>query len=220
MSISPPLFSSGLLLVILLVFCASVDSVEGVKSSPRGGPAFSDPGKLVEMDEQWIKKPVVHPSAAEGTDLVLSVDQHLYPAISPFIREFATRRRLKVSVHEGTCGISAGLLMRKHVDVGGFCCPAGENDRLPGLKFHTIGITGLAIIVHPANPVNNLDLEQVRDIFQGKILTWDEADSGMPKRPIRVIGRLHCKQRPGHWRLILDNEDQFSPAMIEVGSIK
>lgn len=219
MRISNPVYRSGLLIVLLLLFWVRVDSLQGAESSRRG-PAFSDPDKRVPMDEQWIKKPVVRAPGAEKVDLVLTVDQHLYPAISPFIREFATRRKLKVELHEGTCGISAGLLMRKQVDVGGFCCPAGENDRLPGLNFHTIGIAGLAIIVHPANPVNNLNLEQVRDIFQGKILSWDEVDSGIPKRPIRVIGRLHCKQRPGHWRLILDNEDSFSPAMIEVGTIK
>lgn len=33
------------------------------------------------------------------------------------------------------------------------------------------------------------------------------------------MGRLHCKTRPGHWRLLLDNEDLFSPKLREVGTI-
>ena len=36
---------------------------------------------------------------------------------------------------------------------------------------------------------------------------------------IQPVGRLHCKLRPGHWRLLLDNEDLFSPSLIEVGAI-
>jgi hypothetical protein len=36
---------------------------------------------------------------------------------------------------------------------------------------------------------------------------------------IKPIGRLHCKTRPGHWRLLLDNEDLFSPGLFEVGNI-
>ena len=32
--------------------------------------------------------------------------------------------------------------------------------------------------------------------------------------------RLHCKKRPGHWRLILDNEDLFGANVREVGAVE
>jgi len=36
---------------------------------------------------------------------------------------------------------------------------------------------------------------------------------------IQPVARLHCKTRPGHWRLILENEDEFSATLDEVATI-
>ncbi len=38
-----------------------------------------------------------------------------------------------------------------------------------------IGQDGIAIITHPQTPVQNLTLEQLRDIYQGRITRWDQA---------------------------------------------
>lgn len=40
------------------------------------------------------------------------------------------------------------------------------------LRTHTIGYYGIAVIVHPDNPVRNLADHQVRDIFTGAISNW------------------------------------------------
>ncbi|MBE9562184.1 MAG: substrate-binding domain-containing protein, partial [Proteobacteria bacterium] len=141
----------------------------------------------------------------------------LYPALLPFIQEYAKQNKLDIAVQEGTCGTSAKALKDKIADIAGFCCPPSENDRLTGIKFHTLGIGSLALMVNPKNPVNNLTFNQVQKIFQGSIFRWSDVNGS--KKMIQVLGRLHCKQRPGHWRLILDNEDLFSPRMSEVSTI-
>jgi len=46
---------------------------------------------------------------------------------------------------------------------------------------------GIAVVVHPTNPVNNLSLEQVGAIFQGKISNWSEV--GGKNEEISVISR-------------------------------
>jgi len=46
---------------------------------------------------------------------------------------------------------------------------------------------GLAIYVHESNPVAELTLEQIRDIYLGKIRTWDLV--GGPAAPITLYGR-------------------------------
>ncbi len=53
--------------------------------------------------------------------------------------------------------------------------------------FHTIAFDGVPILVHPSNPVKSLTLEQVRDIYKGKITNWKEV--GGPDSKIVVISR-------------------------------
>jgi ABC-type phosphate transport system substrate-binding protein len=111
------------------------------------------------------------------------------------------------------------MLSKKTIDIGGFCCAPGMTDRLPGLRFHTIGIASIALIVHPENPVNNISIEEARQIFMGELYHWSQLNTKGENLPIQPIGRLHCKLRPGHWRSLLDNEDMFSPGLFEVGVI-
>ncbi len=207
--------------IFIPVFSVTVlaaDPVHGI-----AGPAFTDSSEIMEMPEEWIKQPVKYEQSAGDADLAITLDQHLYPAFLPLIQEYAKVKGMKIFVNEGTCGISAGMISRKTVDIGGFCCSPGMTDRLPGLRFHTIGISSLALFVHPDNPVENITMEQARQIFAGEIYRWSELESRDgtkgPNLPIQPVGRLHCKLRPGHWRLLLDNQDLFSAALQEVGAI-
>ncbi|MCK5877273.1 MAG: substrate-binding domain-containing protein [Candidatus Marithrix sp.] len=200
----------GLLLILTTTTVWAVDEL-------LAGKAFTEPSQQVDMPKEWLEQPIEYEKWAEGADLAISLDQQLYPALLPIIQKYAKQHKLDIAVQEGTCGTSAKALKDKIADIAGFCCPPSENDRLTGIKFHTLGIGTLALLVHPTNPVNNLTLEQAQKIFSGSIFRW--SDVGGPKRMIQVVGRLHCKQRPGHWRLILDNEDLFSPRMSEVANI-
>jgi|Deesub1362A_J573_1020465.scaffolds.fasta_scaffold00171_61 hypothetical protein len=187
------------------------------------GPAFTDPSRVVEMPDEWVRRPIRHSPSLGDFDLVVTLDQHLFTPLRPLIDRYARMNKLRIFINEGTCGISAGMLVRKEVDVGGFCCAPGLNDRLPGLRFHTFGIDAIALIVHPENPIDNVTLTQARRIFMGEIHRWSELKTSTGERgpdiPIQPVGRLHCKLRPGHWRLLLDNEDLFSADLLEVGAI-
>lgn len=41
-----------------------------------------------------------------------------------------------------------------------------------GLKVTLIALDGIAVIVHPDNPVDNLNIEEIKRIFSGKINNW------------------------------------------------
>lgn len=188
------------------------------------GKAFSDPSKIIEMPEEWINQPVKYESWAKNADIAVTLDQHLYPALRPMIDKYAKDHGLNIAVNEGTCGISAGYLFRKAVDIAGFCCPPAEIDRLPGLQHHTVGIGALAILVHPDNTIDKITFNQAQQIYRGKIFRWSELKTEQgnegPDMPIKPVARLHCKIRPGHWRLLLDNEDIFGIKVKNVGSIE
>ncbi len=73
-------------------------------------------------------------------------------------------------------------------DLGGSCrfhLPASEEERKAG--FEPVAWDALAIITHPSNPVSNLTLDQVRDIYSGKITNWKQV--GGDDMPILLYTR-------------------------------
>jgi len=52
---------------------------------------------------------------------------------------------------------------------------------------HVVALDGIAIVVHPSNPINALDLEQVCAIYSGAVTNWSEL--GGPDLEIVVISR-------------------------------
>ncbi len=209
-------------LLIFVSLCANASGGHDAGVKP-GRQAFTNPSDQFPMPPDWVKKPIVYEGWAKNADIAIALEQHDYDIILPIVQKYAKDNNLKIEVREATCGIAAGMLLRKAIDMGGFCCPAGKEDRLPGLKFHTLGIVGKAFLVHNLNPVENVSVEQLRNIFRGRIYKWSELKDRDgkpgPEWNIKVVGRLHCQARPGHWRLLLDNDKQFSPRMQEVGSI-
>lgn len=181
---------------------------------------FTDPAAALPMPGEWSRQPLKR--EPRGVDLSVVIAQQTFQALLPFIHGFAAQQRLKIAVREGTCGVASGELAARVIDVGGFCCPPDEIDRLPGLTFHTLGITGLALFVHPDNPIESVSLAEARRIFGGEALRWNELSdpaAAAMASPIRVVTRLHCKARPGHWRLLLDDEDAFSRDSQDVSAI-
>jgi len=52
---------------------------------------------------------------------------------------------------------------------------------------HEVALDGIAVIVHPSNKVDNLTVQQVSDIFTGKITSWKQV--GGENLPITLYGR-------------------------------
>ena len=79
------------------------------------------------------------------------------------------------AVQEGRCDI--GLSSRGLKD----------EEKASGLKETVLAYDGIAVIVNPANPVEDLTLEQIADIYTGKITNWSEL--GGADSEIVCIGR-------------------------------
>ncbi len=185
-------------------------------------PTFSDPDVLSEVDKEWKNKPFKYDKAHTEADLVVALGQQSYPIFHKLIHQYAEKNHLNIIIKPGTCGITAGRLRKKSADIGAYCCPPAKSDRLPGLEFHSLGISPIALIVHPDNPLRNLTSKQARELFKGSPTRWSQLEKNETndfQQLIKPIGRLHCKIRPGHWRGLLNDEDQFSPRLFEVGVI-
>lgn len=206
---------------ILLAISMGLQVHAHADDSPLRGKAFLDNrDKHVSMPAEWVAKDIVHEKALQDADLVITLNQDTYPALKDEVSRYARANGLKIAMHSGTCGTSAGKLMNKSINSGAFCCPPGDTDRLPGLEYHTIAITAVAVIVNGQNPLDNISLKEARDIFQGKLRHWGDLNSlNSLKEPIATTARLHCKTRPGHWTLLLAKQEHFSPTLKEIGVI-
>ncbi|MBF0295161.1 MAG: hypothetical protein HQL96_08210 [Magnetococcales bacterium] len=209
------------LLAGVLWLCVHAPAIAG--EANLIGPAFSDPNQLVPMPQAWIQRGIEYDAEAKKAkaDIAITLDQQIYLMLGKQIAEYGRRQGINIVNQEGTCGISDGFVARKQVDLAGYCCAPDAKQRLPGLKHYTLGIAAKVFITHPDNPVDNLTLEQIRKIYLGDYTRWSEIPGlqAAPNRPIHVVGRLHCKARPGHWRLLLDTDNLFTPRMKEVSSI-
>ncbi len=208
---------SIIVFTIGMIFSVSIAASADNRNNERGEP-FSAPSAISRMPEKWKQQPVRYISDFMKADIVVDINQQLEPLLEPLIQEYAKSNNLKIRTTKGTCGKSAAKIDRKEIDIAGFCCPPGEKDRLPGLKYHTMGIVPLALLIHPDNPVDNLTLEQARRIFMGDITNWSQV--GGKDMPIKKIASNHCNQRPGHWKLFLASDDLFSPDVQVTGEME
>ncbi len=73
---------------------------------------------------------------------------------------------------------------------------------------HVIGMDGLAIIVHPHNPVNSLSTAQLAKLFAGEIRNWRQL--GGPDEPVRIYSR---DENSGTW-------DSFKSMVLKKHGVK
>ncbi len=81
---------------------------------------------------------------------------------------------------------------------------------------HVVGMDGLAIAVHPSNPVKDLTMEQVKDIYLGKINNWKEV--GGPDKAIVRIGRDTSSGTFGSFSELVMDKEKMSDKIEALGS--
>ena len=82
-------------------------------------------------------------------------------------------------------------------------------------KEFIVGLDGLAVLVNKNNPINDITIDQLRDIFMAKITNWKEI--GGEDRPIVLLSResnsgthMFCKETVIRLNDI-NSKDEFSP---------
>ena len=98
------------------------------------------------------------------------------------------------AVQEGRCDI--GLASRNLKD----------EEKAKGLEGTVLAYDGIAIIVNPENPVNDLDLETIAKIYTGEIKNWKEI--GGKDAEIVLIGREAGSGTRDGFESITDTEDK------------
>jgi phosphate transport system substrate-binding protein len=112
-------------------------------------------------------------------------------SVSPFVEHLAEiyqrqhpGAKIDVQSLGSTAGIQAAMAGVAELGMSSRDLDAEEAAQLDQLM---IARDALAVVVHPSNSVTQLTLEQVQDIFSGKITAW--AELGGQSEPIVVIVR-------------------------------
>lgn len=90
--------------------------------------------------------------------------------------------------YSGT-GSGAGIeaVLAGNVDIGLSSRALKPEEEEKGAVGHTVALDGVAIVVNPANGVEDLSVEQIAQIFKGEITNWSEL--GGEDAAIAVLGR-------------------------------
>ena len=88
-------------------------------------------------------------------------------------------------------------LSSKSADIGMSSRPIKHEEKLDLMIEHgdltlpqhenVVGLDGLAIIIHPSNPVQSIDVKKLAQIFSGAINNWSQL--GGPNQPIKLYAR-------------------------------
>ena len=145
-------------------------------------------------------------------------------SIQPFAEMLAqeyNRKHPEENVEVQGGGSTAGLqaVIEGIADIG--TCSRSLKQEETGFTPIVIARDGLAVVVHPSNPVDGLTKEQVRQIFSGDISSWKQV-SGQ-NREIRLISREEGSgTREAFCKLVMEKARISRKAMTQEsnGSVK
>jgi phosphate transport system substrate-binding protein len=133
---------------------------------------------------------------AAGEDQKITVEGST--TVGPIAKAFAEyymgkHPNVNITVSESGSGNGAKSLVNATCDVATMSRPMKSSEMKAAKDAgvlpieNIVAMDGIAAIVHQSNPVANLTVEQLRDIYTGKIKNWKEI--GGPDQKIVVISR-------------------------------
>ncbi len=133
-------------------------------------------------------------------------------SVQPFAEKLAEvymQRHHQVCINVQGGGSSAGIYAARHgaAHLGASSRELAASER----DLHQIPIAwdGIAIIVHPSNPLQNLTVEELRQIFSGRLTDWLELD--VISHAIHVISREEGSGTRDTFEHILMGKEEVTP---------
>lgn len=110
----------------------------------------------------------------------------IMPVSEKWAKSFKEKTGINVNVHGG--GSTSGIKATKigTADIGASSRELNQSEK-ENLNQIIIGKDALAIIVNKTNPIENITIDEAREIFTGRINNWSVL--GGPNKPIQVVNR-------------------------------
>lgn len=118
-------------------------------------------------------------------------------------------------------GSGAGIeaVANGSADIGNSSRNLKDEEKAKGVVENIVAIDGIAVVVDPANTVEDLTKEQLADIYAGNVTNWSEV--GGASSPIVVVGREAGSGTRGAFEEILGLEEQckYSNELDSTGAV-
>ena len=131
--------------------------------------------------------------AEAKSTIVIDGSTTVGPLAKSFAAYFTKKYSVPVTVSESGSGNGAKSLINKTCDIASMS-RSMKPQELTAAKSKGVNpvsivaaLDGIAIVVHPSNPVRSLTTAQIADIYKGKVTSWSQV--GGPNTPIVVIQR-------------------------------
>jgi phosphate transport system substrate-binding protein len=132
-----------------------------------------------------------------------------YPNVNITVSESGSGNGAK-SLINGTCDIANMSRFMKETEFKA----AVEAGTLP--VAHIVALDGIAVIVHPANPVKEITLARLKDIYLGKITNWTQL--GGPNTKIVTFSRDTNSGTYETFEKIVMNDEKMAQGVEHLGS--
>jgi phosphate transport system substrate-binding protein len=133
-------------------------------------------------------------SASAGTITVKGSDTMVILAQKWAEVYMSKNSQTKIQVTGGGSGIGFAALQNNNTDIANASRPIKAAERAASIKAfsknpreYKVALDGLSIYAHADNPLTEISLEQLKEIFTGKARNWKEF--GGPDAPITVYSR-------------------------------
>lgn len=122
---------------------------------------------------------------------------------------------VRINVQGGGSSQGVTAVLSSVADIGAVSRNLKEEEKNKGdLVTTKLAIDGVAIVVHPSNITKGLTLDEVRDIYLGKIKNWKEL--GGEDVPITVVSREEGSgTREAFTKIVMNKEDIKPDVLIQ-----
>jgi phosphate transport system substrate-binding protein len=123
-------------------------------------------------------------------DLTISGSTTVQPIVTKASEVYSAEHNGKrIGVQGGGSGTGIRMVGEGSVAIGASSRELSKSEKTehPELVVTPIAIDCIAVVVHPSNNLSSLTIQQIRDIFSGKITNYKEL--GGPDRPIVLVER-------------------------------
>ncbi len=161
--------------------------------------------------------------AGDAQKIVVDGSTTVGPIAKAFAEFYMTKHPdVNITVSESGSGNGAKSLINGACDAATMSRPMKNSETKAAQDAgmlpieHVVAMDGIAIVVHPSNPVAGLSIEQVRGIYTGRIRTWKEL--GGPDAAIVVISRDTNSGTYESFETLVMNKEKMAAQAEYVGS--